>query len=573
MERDGPVSVGGIWGSSDGLVLLVGSRGAILRSTDHAETWTRANSPTRYDLKAVSGYGAVVLGVGRDGTIVRSANRGSTWWLVRHGGTDLRGVALSKTGVAVAAGVDGTLLVSSDKGATWSGQKIGHDLSVCSVGVDKNGTFHILATEGILASGPGLGPWTAQYTEARRPRGLSIRGTRIAIVDGRGRAYHSRDSGETWEPYAAGAANALHAVWLGRGGRLFATGPEGTLVTTKGGRWKPVPTRGTEYFTAIWGDAAGRIYAGGLHGELLRSTDGGRGWHSIVLKASPAPANSWESVRSAGRLASVWSNGAGDVYVSGRRGVVGVSRNRGANWRSASTDTENWVYDLWGAGKNRMYAVGYGVMLRSDDNGNTWTTTKKARDVRVIRVCGIDDRNRYAMSTDRVFIASKSRSGWKEVRLAVENDLQDMACSQQGAVLICGDKGLILRSLDFGVTWETMESNTDRDLQGIWMSPDGQTAFAVGTHGTIVRSNDGGTHWVDVATPARETLIAVWSAGDEVFAVGNEGIILWSIDGGQSYLLEPSGVTCTLRRVTGNPTDVWVLGQSGHESVLLRRRR
>ena len=209
----------------------------------------------------------------------------------------------------------------------------------------------------------------------------------------------------------------------------------------------------------------------------------------------------------------------------------------------------------------------------SDDNGNTWTTVKKVRDVRIVRVCGIDDQRRFALGTDRAFVGTKSRSAWRDVRLPVEQGLNDITCSPTGTVVICGDGGTIQRSLDFGTTWEQCSSTTGVDLHGTWISTDGKTVFAAGENGTIARSDDGGTHWVEIATPARETLLDVWSSGEEVFAVGHGGIILWSIDGGQSYLLEPSGVSCTLRRVTGNNTDVWVLGQSGHESVLLRRRR
>ena len=89
-----------------------------------------------------------------------------------------------------------------------------------------------------------------------------------------------------------------------------------------------------------------------------------------------------------------------------------------------------------------------------------------------------------------------------------------------------GANGAILRTTDGGVTWTAESSGTQAVLSGIWGDGRGEL-HAVGMAGTILHSADGGATWTATSSGTNVALFAVWgSASDDVYAVGKDGTIL-----------------------------------------------
>lgn len=64
-----------------------------------------------------------------------------------------------------------------------------------------------------------------------------------------------------------------------------------------------------------------------------------------------------------------------------------------------------------------------------------------------------------------------------------------------GVVLAVGSAGVILRSLDYGQTWGSVNSLSTGNLNAItWASP--TVAFIVGANGRVLISADGGARWL-----------------------------------------------------------------------------
>ena len=71
----------------------------------------------------------------------------------------------------------------------------------------------------------------------------------------------------------------------------------------------------------------------------------------------------------------------------------------------------------------------------------------------------------------------------------------------------------------------------------------GDRLVAVGEHGVITVSDDGGQHWRAVASPSSATLTQVrFSGPKQGFAVGHFGVVLQSADGGLSWTRRLDGV-------------------------------
>jgi photosystem II stability/assembly factor-like uncharacterized protein len=70
---------------------------------------------------------------------------------------------------------------------------------------------------------------------------------------------------------------------------------------------------------------------------------------------------------------------------------------------------------------------------------------------------------------------------------------------------------------------------------------DGQRAIAVGYHGSIYRTGDGGQHWHKAESSTSRSLYSVSMADAAVgWAVGQYGTIIRTVDGGRTWAIQPS---------------------------------
>jgi hypothetical protein len=95
---------------------------------------------------------------------------------------------------------------------------------------------------------------------------------------------------------------------------------------------------------------------------------------------------------------------------------------------------------------------------------------------------------------------------------------------------------------------------------------DASRGWAVGEHGTILHSTDGGVTWVAQSSGTDEPLYAVFFADrDRGWAVGGRGTIRYTTNGGRTWVSQPSPVddeTLVAVAVPGG-SDGWILGDGG----------
>lgn len=141
-------------------------------------------------------------------------------------------------------------------------------------------------------------------------------------------------------------------------------------------------------------------------------------------------------------------------------------------------------------------------------------------------------------------------------------------------VWAAGEGGVVLRSLNGGITWEGWGAagGVSKTLRGIWAAPSpSQRVVAVGDDGAILHYD--GSAWSKVVSPpaAGVTLNAVFgSTESNIVAVGDNGTILRYR--GTGWLAESSNTTVALRGVWGTG-DVFIavgdqVGSQGHPAIL-----
>lgn len=223
-------------------IVAVGERGAILRSTDAAVSWSTIPAPpdARATLTGVAFAPDSQHGwaVGHDALILVTSDAGQTWHK-QHQGDDLESSFLDVCALdpqrALAIGAYGLCLATSDGGRTWSPRKI----------IDDDAHFNRL-------------------TRARD-------GT-LYIAGERGTLLRSRDSGESWEPLDAPYDGSFYGILPLSDGALLAYGLRGHVFrSSDGGKtWQQIPLeRPTLVATAVQTPGGVLVLAGQSPGLYL----------------------------------------------------------------------------------------------------------------------------------------------------------------------------------------------------------------------------------------------------------------------------------------------------------------
>jgi len=130
-----------------------------------------------------------------------------------------------------------------------------------------------------------------------------------------------------------------------------------------------------------------------------------------------------------------------------------------------------------------------------------------------------------------------------------------------------GDHGAILVTSDGGERWSTQISGVDSYLSSVQVSTDGLHGWAVGAGGTILATRNGGRHWSPQGSGVHIFLSALHfnADGRHGWAVGADGTILATVDGGAHWAPVPSGVHANLLAIGFQPNGLqgWAVGGNG----------
>ena len=154
---------------------------------------------------------------------------------------------------------------------------------------------------------------------------------------------------------------------------------------------------------------------------------------------------------------------------------------------------------------------------------------------------------------------------WDLVESGTTSALTDIDLVDSSHLWIVGEKGLVLRSTDGGLSWETVDTGVDATLYSVAFASANQ-GVVVGESGTILVTADGGRTWRSSDAGTTSTLNSVDFAGDlAVWTVGDGGTALHSRDGGVTWANRTIGTSLKsgLRAVSFDGPDGVVVGVDG----------
>jgi photosystem II stability/assembly factor-like uncharacterized protein len=144
--------------------------------------------------------------------------------------------------------------------------------------------------------------------------------------------------------------------------------------------------------------------------------------------------------------------------------------------------------------------------------------------------------------------------------------LEDVHFTDDKHGIAVGSQGTILRTEDGGATWQFVNANLTRKE---WLYAvtffDAQRGYAVGARGIILRTDDGGATWNDQESGIETNLFAVGVAGrDDALVSGEQGRVLRTRNGGVSWEPQPTHTSVSLFGLAyRGGSDTWVAGRGG----------
>jgi len=319
------------------------------------------------------------------------------------------------------------------------------------------------------------------------------------------------------------------------GGRLLVVGEQGHILYSDddGQSWIQADVPISLTITSVTIAGPGQAWATAHDGFLLHSTDNGATWQ----------------VKLSGSDVAKLSVGALEDRIEAQRAAVAEATpetREDLEWAledtlfaleeaTAAVDDgmTSPMLTVWFASARDGYALGaYGVFLRTSDGGDTWVMDGNR----------LDNPDKY--------------------------HLYGITRSSAGTLLVAGEAGTLLRSLDNGNSWMRIESIYAGSFFGAVAASDGGVLI-FGLRGNVFRSTDEGASWAQVDTGDQRTLMCGTATADgSVILAGSAGAILHSNDNGASFRAVPTEGGKVYSGVSAEPGGKLIMVGFGGISVI-----
>ena len=465
-----------------------------------------------------SGWGA------GDEYVAKTEDGGVTWASVTLPVvTDYDAVYFYNESIGFIGGADKTVFKTTDGGATWTSTVVDGiadkreiiEFHFCS---ETKGWMLTDYSKGgqVLSTTDGGATWTSDLTGTKNFNSFSFSGENKGVVVGSSEIYFTTD-GLTWT--APTTAITLPPNYSSN--KLYACSftDENTVIATG------------------WGSRIGAqetIYA--------KSTDGGNSWEYLDQKTEDEMFMSMDDM---------WFKDASTGYAVGgssyEGSVIMKTIDGGKNWIRLNVNCGSSLKKIQGAG-NAIYAIGSSnVLLKTTDEGNSWTLLTELPDASIYCMQVINDKNIYAGAFSGLFYKSTdSGKNWTANYVSLDGvcvTFRDIHFfDENNGVAVCSNRRVLFTN-NAGNSWtEVLEDTSESkcinyDVHFV----NNNLGFIASTNalsnGTIYKTTDGGMNWDLLPNVFEKSIYAIWFVNEtHGVAAGYKGRIYYTTDGGASWL-------------------------------------
>ncbi len=228
----------------------------------------------------------------------------------------------------------------------------------------------------------------------------------------------------------------------------------------------------------------------------------------------------------------------------GHDGWILRSSDGGKTWTEVAFSSEgDPLLGLAGPYDGRLYAFGaFGLLLASDDQGQTWQQLALEIDG---AGGGLDAAPAVPADPNADPFAAVQATGSSDdpfanfdaAAVGGPGHLNAMTQAADGSLILAGERGLLLKSVDRGQSWQRLPEVYAGSYFGVLALPS-KTLITFGMRGHAYRSTDLGVSWQEASVPSNSSLFggSVDARGQAVL-VGAGHTVLISRDDGRTFEL------------------------------------
>ena len=229
---------------------------------------------------------------------------------------------------------------------------------------------------------------------------------------------------------------------------------------------------------------------------------------------------------------------AGDRVVAvGERGVIVFSDDNGQSWQQASVPVSVSLVAVQFVDARRGWAVGhFGVVLSTVDGGENWSLQLTGAEAAEIELTAAQGAKASASDAD----LAELRMANAERLVADGPDKPFLALHFVDANrgVVAGAYGILFATQDGGTTWRSLigQAENPSAVHIYAIAQKDQHWFLVGEQGYLARSTDDGQTFMQLESPYSGSFFtAIVRADGELLVAGLKGRAYTSIDDGESF--------------------------------------
>lgn len=257
-------------------------------------------------------------------------------------------------------------------------------------------------------------------------------------------------------------------------------------------------------------------------------------------------------------VSGVASQGNRTIAV-GPRGLILLSEDGGSSWRQVISPVTTDLVTVRFSSASVLWAVGHdAVALRSSDGGVTWERKLDGRSVLNLLRESAKDSEKLKSEIEKTMRQSASSDVWPA-------PLLDIRFASNGLTgFAVGGFGLILQTIDGGMTWQSWQGKTENEQRyHLYALAGSDNMVVAGEQGLVMRFNAENQRFERVVTPYNGTFFGIDQIGSRLVAYGLRGNAFVSKDVGLKWQKIETGIDANLVGVVTHGTDVLLATQKG----------
>jgi photosystem II stability/assembly factor-like uncharacterized protein len=493
--------------------------------------------------------------------------------------TEAKSMVISPTGYIIVSGWGSGIKKTTDAGTTFFDINTGLSTKfITTLAIGNNGYLYAGTYGfGLYRSTNNGSNWSIVFN---KPNANIIKAITVSpsgdiwVGTQGGGIYLSENSGGIWNEKNVGLTyrDVTSMIAFNDNVILAGTSNRGIFKSSdKGESWyHSSPGLDTATISCFYMDSLNQVYVGTQGSGVYVSINGGADWISYHRTNSPKNITAIAGFKT-------------DAVLVGTNDI-GIWRYdlTYENWRSPWQNYDG-VNDLKLASGTQYYALQpYSGFLRTMDNlGYDWGYKNLGVNTGYKTLAFIDD-NIYVANGDNGMLRSTDLGmTWSPTPLLSGTIVQFMAKDSSGNLFASANtsgmsmKGYIYKSLDNGLNWTAIISKTDTSFFGITVKPSGtmfiEASWAPAgtsdpkttTHGTIMKSTDGGITWARTAAScANPGNFLTINANGVVFGQLLAGLGKTTNDGTTWLAITGSNIEVTDAKVDKNNV-LWIASSEG----------